>query len=192
MPIITPAYPATCASQNVTALTQMVMIEELKKAAVIVDKVIIGMAEWSGLFEQHGFFHKYRYYMQVTTSSDSVASQIQWYVLAPRNLDDPLYNFIYRSGTVESQMRQLVLMLEHVDSLTLAHPFSEGFEKVSYCISDDEVCAVAQGENWQSINKHKKEDIKGKAVHSTTFYIGLAANNCASIASMICYVPLMP
>jgi poly(A) polymerase len=31
MPIITPAYPAMCATHNVTASTQMVMTEEFKK-----------------------------------------------------------------------------------------------------------------------------------------------------------------
>jgi len=60
----------------------------------------------------------------------------------------------------------------------LAHPFIKGFEQVSYCISDEEVRAVAQGDNWESINKRKKEDIEGKetpsVVYSTTFYIGLA------------------
>ena len=70
------------------------------------------------------------------------------------------------------------MKLEYVDSLTLAHPFTKGFEQVSHCISDDEVRAVAQGENWESINKRKIEDLEGKegasTVHSTTFYIGLA------------------
>jgi poly(A) polymerase Pap1 len=31
MPIITPAYPAMCATHNVTVSTQMVMTEEFKK-----------------------------------------------------------------------------------------------------------------------------------------------------------------
>ncbi|KIM76376.1 hypothetical protein PILCRDRAFT_826372 [Piloderma croceum F 1598] len=160
MPIITPAYPAMCATHNVTASTQMVMTEEFKKGADIVDKVIVGTAQWSELFAKHEFFHKYRYYLQVIASTGSAALQIKW------------------SGTVESRIRQLVMKLEYVDSLTLAHPFTKGFEQVSHCISDDEVRAVAQGENWESINKRKEEDIEGKegasTVHSTTFYIGLA------------------
>jgi len=69
------------------------------------------------------------------------------------------------------------MKLEYTDSLSLAHPFVKGFEQVSYCISDDEVRAVTQGDNWEPINKRKKEDIEGKknasVVHSTTFYIGL-------------------
>jgi poly(A) polymerase len=35
MPIITPAYPAMCATHNVTASTQMVMTEEFKKGLLI-------------------------------------------------------------------------------------------------------------------------------------------------------------
>jgi len=34
MPIITPAYPAMCATHNVTASTQMVMTEEFKKGCI--------------------------------------------------------------------------------------------------------------------------------------------------------------
>lgn len=79
---------------------------------------------------------------------------------------------------MESRLRQLVMKLEYVDSLMLAHPFTKGFEQVSYCTSDDEVRAVAQGEHRESISKRKKEDTEGKegasVVHSTTFYIGLA------------------
>jgi poly(A) polymerase len=78
MPIITPAYPAMCATHNVTASTQMVMTEEFKKGADIVDKVIVGTAQWSELFSKHEFFHKYRYYLQVIASTGSAALQIKW------------------------------------------------------------------------------------------------------------------
>lgn len=91
-----------------------------------------------------------------------------------RNEDTP-FN---RSGTVESRIRQLVMKLEYVESLTLAHPFIKGFEQVSYCLVDDEVRAVAQGEISEAVAKRKKEDIEGKegasTVYSTSFYIGLA------------------
>lgn len=83
-----------------------------------------------------------------------------------------------RAGTVESRLRQLVMKLEYVDSLTLAHPFIKGFEQVSYCLSEEEVRSVAQGEISEAVAKRKPEDIQGKegakTVHSTTFYIGLA------------------
>ncbi|KAJ7368681.1 Poly(A) polymerase central domain-containing protein [Mycena albidolilacea] len=159
MPIITPAYPATCSTHNVTASTQMIMTEEFKKAADIVEKVILGKAAWSELFAKHDFFHKYRYYLQVIASTGNPDLQIKW------------------ARTVESQIRQFVMKLEYVDSLTLAHPFIKGFEQTLYCLTDEEVRLVAQGKISDAVLKRKKEDIEGKegggVVHSTTFYIGL-------------------
>ncbi|TFK43871.1 poly-A polymerase [Crucibulum laeve] len=160
MPIITPAYPSMCSTHNVTASTQMIMTEEFKKGAEVVDKVIVGSASWSELFTKHDFFHKYRYYLQVIASTGNSDLQIKW------------------SGTVESRIRQLVMKLEYVDSLKIAHPFIKGFDQVSYCLSEDEVRAVAQGEISDAIANRKKEDVEGKEgvnpVYSTTFYIGLA------------------
>jgi poly(A) polymerase Pap1 len=87
-----------CASQNVTTSTQMIMTEELKKGADIVDKIIAGIAQWSELFEKLEFFRKYRYYIQVTASSRSAAVQGQWYAFAPVNLDDSLYYLVPFTG----------------------------------------------------------------------------------------------
>jgi poly(A) polymerase len=87
------------------------------------------------------------------------------------------YGGIFRAGTVESRIRQLVMKLEYVDSLTLAHPFIKGFEQILYCSTDEEVRLVAQGEISDAVLKRKKEEIEGKegggVVYSTTFYIGL-------------------
>ena len=83
-----------------------------------------------------------------------------------------------RSGTVESRLRQLVMKLEYVDSVQLAHPFIKGFEQVSYCMNEEEMRAVAQGEISEAIAKRKKEEIENvegsNVVYSKTFYIGLA------------------
>jgi poly(A) polymerase len=89
-----------------------------------------------------------------------------------------LVNVSGRAGTVESRIRQLVMKLEYVDSLTLAHPFVKGFDQISYCLNEEEVHAIAQGEIPEGIAGRKKEDIEGKEgaypVYTTTFYIGLA------------------
>ena len=78
---------------------------------------------------------------------------------------------------MESRIRQLVMKLEFVDSLILAHPFVKGFDQISYCVTEEEVRAVAQGEISDVISSRKKEDMEGKEgvspVYSTTFYIGL-------------------
>jgi poly(A) polymerase len=69
------------------------------------------------------------------------------------------------------------MKLEYVESLILAHPFVKGFDQVSYCITEEEVLAVAQGDISDVISNRKKEDMEGKEgvspVYSTTFYIGL-------------------
>ncbi|KAF9023176.1 Nucleotidyltransferase, class I, C-terminal-like protein, partial [Rhodocollybia butyracea] len=149
-----PNIPAMCATHNVTASTQMITTEEFKRGdmpgllsflgADIVDKVIIGKAQWSELFVKHDFFHKYRYYLQIIASTGDADLQIKW------------------SGTVESRIRQLVMKLEYVESLILAHPFIKGFEQVCHCLSEEEIRAVAQGEISETIAKRKKEDIEGK------------------------------
>jgi poly(A) polymerase len=48
--------------------------------ADIVDKVIIGTAQWSELFSKHDFFHKYRYYLQITASAGDAELQMKWFV----------------------------------------------------------------------------------------------------------------
>jgi len=94
----------------------------------------------------------------------------------------------YRAGTVESRLRQLVMKLEYVETLILAHPFVKGFDQVSYCLNEEEVRLVAQGEPSDAIASRKKEDIEGKEgagrVYSTTFYIGLAIEPRQGIVSV--------
>jgi len=83
----------------------------------------------------------------------------------------------HRSGTVESKLRQLVMKLEYVESLVIAHPFIKGFDQEVYCLTDEEVRAVAEGEISAAVLKRKKGDCDGKdgrVVYTTTFYIGLA------------------
>ena len=83
----------------------------------------------------------------------------------------------HRSGTVESKLRQLVMKLEYVETLTIVHPFIKGIDKVVVCQTDEEVRAVAEGELPRSESNGKKEDCvgnEGTTLHTTTFYIGLA------------------
>ncbi|BGO96658.1 Poly(A) polymerase [Rhodotorula toruloides] len=158
MPIITPAYPSMCSTHNVTLSTQQIMTAEFKRAADIVDKVFVGSAKWSELFQPHDFFSKYRYYLQITASSGSADVQLKW------------------SGTVESRIRQLVMKLEYVDTLLLAHPFVKSFDRVNYCINEEEQRAVSIGEVPAAVDKRTEQDLiagQGGTVYTTTFYIGL-------------------
>ncbi|GAA5991095.1 hypothetical protein JCM5350_006661 [Sporobolomyces pararoseus] len=160
MPIITPAYPSMCSTHNITLSTQSIMTAEFKRAAEIVDKVFVGSAKWADLFAPHDFFSKYRYYLQITASSASAETQLKW------------------SGTVESRIRQLVMKLEYVDTLVLAHPFVKSFDRVNYCLDDAEQHAVCIGEVPAQMEGRTEKDLignegKGGVYWTTTFYIGL-------------------
>lgn len=90
---------------------------------------------------------------------------------------NPRVSLERRSGTVESKLRQLVMKLEYVESLVIAHPFIKGFDQKVYCLTDEEVRAVAEGEISAALSKRKIKDCEGKegrVVYTTTFYIGLA------------------
>ena len=68
------------------------------------------------------------------------------------------------------------MSLEYVDTLTLAHPFVEGLDRVSYCLTTEESHVVMSGEMPPEIGERKKEDYEGKdvlRVHTTSFFIGL-------------------
>jgi len=43
------------------------------------DKVIVGTADWSKLFAMDDFF-KYRYYLQMITSTCDHGLQVKWYI----------------------------------------------------------------------------------------------------------------
>lgn len=78
---------------------------------------------------------------------------------------------------MESRIRQLVMKLELVDAIEIAHPFVKGFDKTYHCANADEVTAVARGEVSDAIIKQTKEEIEGKegggTVYMTSFFIGL-------------------
>lgn len=92
---------------------------------------------------------------------------------------DVSLTFYYRSGTVESKIRHLVKQLEYVDGLSLAHPFVDSFDNVSYCsaTSDDESQLVMTGNIPLEIAKRTKEEYENKAdtlkVYTCSWFIGL-------------------
>ncbi|KAI8353332.1 Poly(A) polymerase central domain-containing protein [Blakeslea trispora] len=175
MPIITPAYPSMCATHNVTESTRSIIIQELKIGLEVVKKIMEGQAVWKELFTKSQFFQSYKYYLQLTASSESSESQLMW------------------SGLVEAKLRQLVLKLEAVEIIALAHPYVKGIDKVHYCLTAQEVENVKKGQllaerslsveeggletDHTDILKEKglvtEENQKDlKRVFTTTFYIG--------------------
>ena len=60
--------------------------DAIVSGADIVDKVIVGTANWSELFAKHDFFHKYRYYLQIIASTGDHELQIKWYIFPQHSL----------------------------------------------------------------------------------------------------------
>ncbi|KAK9387706.1 Poly(A) polymerase central domain-containing protein [Lipomyces mesembrius] len=189
MPIITPAYPSMCATHNISASTQKVIMSELKRGAALMDEIMIGKRPWEDLFIKHDFFLRYKYYLAVYASSKGTAEQqLKW------------------SGLVESKLRQLVLKLEWIDSIELAHPFVKEFDQVHYCADEEEAKRVADGEQiatastkeadlMKTVKAEENKEHGNKAaangdaekkaedgtttklvVYTTTFFIGLEIN----------------
>ncbi|KAI8370666.1 Poly(A) polymerase central domain-containing protein [Radiomyces spectabilis] len=176
MPIITPAYPSMCATHNVTDSTRIIMIQEFKRAAEIAERTMVGNGSWEELFEESNFFQAYKHYLQVIASSDSAETQLEWH------------------GLVESRLRQLVLKLELVDMLVLAHPYIKGIDRVHYCLSDKERWDAAHGNYLpertfslgeggtdvnhidqikENMNLSEDQERCLRPVYTTSFFIGL-------------------
>ncbi|KAL2917915.1 polynucleotide adenylyltransferase [Polyrhizophydium stewartii] len=128
MPIITPAYPSMCSTHNVTASTQAITTREFERAGDLANRIVCGTEKWPTLFQKNDFFHRYKYYLQVIASASSDEKHRMW------------------SGMVESRLRQLVMKLELVDNLEIAHPFIKGFEKQVVCFTQEDRDNVAHGQ----------------------------------------------
>lgn len=130
----------------------------MEKANAVVNEIMIGKASWNKLFQPHTFFTQdYRYYLRVIAAARTKDSQLKW------------------SGLVESKLRHLVMKLEQLDNIKLAHPFNKGFETEIECSTEDEAITVAQGGAAKPMaTKSEGEDEKeGIKVYTTSFYVGL-------------------
>lgn len=125
MPIITPAYPSMCATHNVNRCTLTIIIQEMIRAGEITDNILMRKSSWADLFKKHDFFLRYKYYLVIRCASLSAESQLQW------------------GGLVQSKLRVFVQKLDSLDSLKLAHPFVEGYDRVHYCKDMAEAALVS-------------------------------------------------
>ncbi|KAJ7768150.1 Poly(A) polymerase central domain-containing protein [Mycena maculata] len=149
MPIITPNYPSMCATHNI------------QHGADLVEKIIAGAATWSELFQKHDFFHRYRNYIQVLALTRDPTRQIKW------------------AGTVQSRMRHLIMKLDAVPNLRLAHPFVKGFDRVVRCASEEEASLVLRGQppSFPDVEGHDSDPANADAAHKvylTAFFVRLA------------------
>ncbi|CEG69409.1 Putative Poly(A) polymerase [Rhizopus microsporus] len=172
MPIITPVFPSMCATHNVTDSTKKIMMDEFLRASQIVDSIMTGARPWKDLFQPIDFFCMYNHYLQITASSKSHKTQLQW------------------AGLIESKIRQLVLQLELLEPLELAHSFIHGIEKVHYCLSKEEQWYIAYGHSIDGrsfpmdstltrkdyVRKMRlaiEQERSMTPLYTTTFYVGL-------------------
>ncbi|KNE61735.1 hypothetical protein AMAG_06537 [Allomyces macrogynus ATCC 38327] len=163
MPIITPAYPSMCATHNVTQSTHRIMLEQFAMAKDVVNSIVFGKSDWNKLFTAPPsfFFTKYRHYLQVVASTYSRDRHLQW------------------SGMVESKLRQLVLRLEVVEGIELAHPYMKGVDRNFVVMSDHEATGIRSGV-WPARGADSDEAVAAaeaapdqRVLFTTSFYIGL-------------------
>jgi poly(A) polymerase len=160
MPIITPAYPSMCATHNVTQSTHTIMIEQFKEASELVAKIMVGEYGWDNLFVHHDFFSRYRHYLQIVAASKTKEQQLKW------------------GGMVESRLRQLIMRLEVVDGIALAHPFIKGTDRNFICTSDEQWISIGHG-TWPAGEPPSEEEMataetdRKQVIYTTSFYVGL-------------------
>ncbi|KAH3686424.1 hypothetical protein WICPIJ_002603 [Wickerhamomyces pijperi] len=172
MPIITPAYPSMCATHNITASTQKIIMTELGKGLTMMTDITSGQKTWENFFERHDFFHKYKFYLTImgfTRGDDE--EHLKW------------------TGLIESKVRLLVQKLENFAGVDLAHPYVKEFEKTYLYKTDEELAAIEKNfgqykneeylkANHIELTEENKAEYADKPefkkLHITALYIGLA------------------
>jgi len=171
MPVITPAYPAMCATFNITKSALKIIKDELKRATEISNEIMVGKRSWSDLFTRHSFFTSdYKYYISTISSSTTKEAHKVW------------------SGFIESKVRLLVQSLETHPSIALARPFNKGYDRVHRCRSEEEIRQVQDGnlsflaDNPKTLAQGEAQDDKMSSgvqelplteAYTTTHYIGI-------------------
>lgn len=199
MPVITPAYPAMCATHSITKSTHTIIRRELLRAEGICVKILNREAPWKDLFERHNFFSQgYKYYLSIVSASLTKEAQQIW------------------SGLVQSKVRRLVVGIEQSQqNVDIAHPFNKGFDRVHKVKSEDEKDEVLQGSIKYQVQEpkttveandivqqaaamgdggdlkmptdgDKQEDADGAStVYTTTYYIGIELKPGAQITAVV-------
>jgi poly(A) polymerase len=160
MPVITPAFPAMCATHTITTSTKQIMMEEFVRADRIVRDVYDGKTSWEALFHRHSFFTKdHKYYLSVIAASRTKEADLTFH------------------GLVQSKVRILVQGIDDGQTgIDVARPYTEGFERVHRCKNEDQVDAVTKGSLDYMIPASEVPEAgttEDHIIYTTTFYIGL-------------------
>ncbi|KAI7868599.1 Poly(A) polymerase central domain-containing protein [Spinellus fusiger] len=159
MPVITPAYPSMCATHNVSKSTKAIILGELRRAAWIVDRIMIGSLSWDQLFTEHTFFTTYNHYLRIVASSDTYENNLKW------------------GGLVESRLRHLLVRLDTTDGVALAHPFVHGFDDTYSYKTHEDMTDILTGngrtENLIHRDSSQQWQSESGVIYTKTFYVGL-------------------
>jgi len=114
MPIITPAYPNTNSSYNVTNATLKVMRREFERGLADVRRVMsspepVTAKDWARVFAESDFFFRYKTFVSVVASAPNDEDLKKW------------------TGYIESRVRKLVENLERAPLFDV-YPFPASFD----------------------------------------------------------------
>ncbi|CCK68338.1 polynucleotide adenylyltransferase PAP1 KNAG_0A06840 [Huiozyma naganishii CBS 8797] len=182
MPVITPAYPSMCATHNITESTKSIILQELQRGIQITNDIFTNKKTWNDLFKRHDFFYKYKFYLTITASTREHTGDD-----GEKTGGDEQH--LKWSGLVESKARLLVMKLEALEGIKVAHPYVKPFES-NYCFDtadgDKQILAnygshrtedrLAQYTRINDDNKNDESLQKMDKMHLTTMYVGLDVN----------------
>jgi poly(A) polymerase len=84
---------------------------------------------------------------------------------------------VYRAGTVESKIRQLIILLQdNTPIINIVRPYPDGFMREHICVGETEIREAASGNATTTAVTRDKSEYEGmeiSRVFTTTFYLGL-------------------
>jgi poly(A) polymerase len=136
------------------------MMNEFVRADQIVRDVYAGQKSWERLFDRTEFFTKdHKYYLSVVAASRSKADDLTFH------------------GLVQSKVRILVAGIDDGNTgISIARPYTEGFERVHRCKNEDQVFEVTKGSLDYMISPSdvpEPSTTEDHIIYTTTFYIGI-------------------
>lgn len=164
MPVITPVYPARCATHNITQSTFNAIISELQRA----NEKIKAKSPFSELFEYSDFFQKHKIFVEVSISAESEEHFNMW------------------EGYTESKIRILATKLENLECIVAAIPFPKSFKPKNVILTNNYSQNLKNGDESNTIypaSKHfKVNDASSTNLASTS---SVALNEESSTKSLL-------
>ena len=112
MPIITPAYPEQNSTFNTSVSTRAIMTKAFKEGLSVTENILKNKGTWHDLFSLPEFFGQYKTFIMLTAVANTKDDLLTWY------------------GLVESKIRTLIISLERVPCIDLAHVNPKSYNKV--------------------------------------------------------------